>query len=303
MLYRSKSQGHFGLINANRDLVVTYSYSYIGHFSDGYCVAVRPESTCELIDLAGKVVTRAKGIGTVMGGHVAWCEGELYGVRALSGTELISPQFDSIGIISEGVAACVDNQSTVNLIRLYGGESLGKYDDVLGFYEGLCFVSRKDEKYYVSHAGKRVNRRNIEGGCSFSSGLAWIKCEEKMELVDVSFNTLLDNDEVTDALRPSCGLSGVELEGEQWAMLEIASRKILPGRFAGVSRCRSGVFCFQNEDELWGIRSIEGRIIWECQFDEIQLFEGIAEVRMYPDLTSELIGWIVSTEQRWIVPL
>lgn len=207
---------------------------------------------------------------------------QIHGFVDSNGDWVISPQFDEVGLFTEGLAAAKVDERWGYIDASGAWVIAPQYHQVMSFSEGIAVVGLGSEKNgFIDTRGTRLPGPDFAEALSFSGGIAAVKSEAGWGLINrqggfVLEPALAEIDTCTDArgYESACFSSGLlaAKAGELWGYLDRAGRWVIPPRFARARRFSEGLAAAGEKDGPIGYIDARGDWIISPRFADALWF-------------------------------
>lgn len=250
-------------------------------------------------------------------GYIVYWQKNKAGVMDIRGVDVVSPQYDKIELLGNGLAAgkIKDKWALLSLkdkgkelgmpeydeITYVGDDGLiiavknGKYgfintegkevisflyDEVMMFHEGLAPVKLGKNWGYINKDGKEVIYPQYEFADVFSEGYARVKKDGSWGYIDKKGEYVI-SPRYSDATLFVKGIASVKLD-KTWGVINTKGEFIIPPNYDKILRVIEHDLIALKQDDKWGFASYDGKILVSPRYDDYAGFgaNGLAAVKI-----------------------
>lgn len=289
-----ESDGKWGYVDTEGQVVIEPVYSYAGYFSEGMAV-ISDGELYGYINKRNQVVIppRYSGASEFENGYAAVSTGDwqygtaLWGFIDKNGREVVRPQFLYAESFTREGRALVWVQHGDEIVKGFvdtGGRVFipDDFEICSGFSDGLALV-RKDELYgYIDAGYSMVIPPQFQYAGSFGDGVAYAEKDGGKYMIDKSGKII---SHVAYAFSTFSDGLAVFSDGNLYGYIDKEGNIAIEARFAWAKDFCNGLAAVQERMEdggKWGFINTSGETVIEAVYDEVEDFRhGYARAYVY----------------------
>ena len=265
----------YGFIDKKGIYVVNPQYVDATSFSEGLACVVPENGAPTFIDKTGHIVfvlKDARRASIPSEGFIVFSQldkdlNELWGFADCRGVVKVVPQFYSILLFSDGLAAVKNKEDLWGFADKTGHVVINyQFHAVSSFNNGLCIVYDGSKYGFIDNTGKYVINPQFEEASDYSDNLIQIKLTGKCGFVDKTGKIMI-NPQFDEAFPFKSNLAAVEISSK-WGFIGHDGKYVINPQFEAVSNFTENIAFVLSGNKI-GFIDKEGKYIANPTFDNI----------------------------------
>lgn len=254
------------------------------HYRDGYIVYWQ-KSKAGVMDIKGVDVVSPQydNIELLGNGLAAGKIKDKWALLSLKdkGKELGTPEYDEIVYVGDDGLIIAKKNGKYGFINTEGKEVISfLYDYVMMFHEGLAPVKLGKNWGYIDNDAKEVIYPQYEFADVFNEGYARVKKDGSWGYIDKKGEYVI-SPRYSDATLFVKGIATVKLD-RKWGVIDTKGEFIIPPNYDKILRVIEHDLIALKQDDKWGFASYDGKILVSPRYDDYAGFgaNGLAAVKI-----------------------
>lgn len=191
---------------------------------------------------------------------------------------LISPgEYEDVMFVDKDLLAVKKGNKQYSIINTKKEEvSVGLYDEISEFYDGLALVKMNGSYFFIDREGNPLSNEFYEEAYGFSNGFAAVKKSNKWGFIN-KFGSMIINCQFEEVNIFKENMAAVK-KNNKWGFIDTSGNINIPCQYNMVRNFHEGRAAVMKNNK-WGFVDTSGKVLSDCQYDSVTDFqEGYAAI-------------------------